>query len=111
MPETGIVDKSQVIDLTSRMNGDGGLVWEAPAGRWTIYRFGHTTMGAVCGPCTPEVRGLEYDKMSVEAFNANMDYVLGEVKKHLGDLIGSGFHSMHIDSFESPGQNWTPEDA
>lgn len=39
---TGIARKG-IIDLTTRMNAEGRLTWDAPAGNWTIVRFGHTS--------------------------------------------------------------------
>ncbi len=50
MPETGVVEKSRIIDLSSRLGAEGRLAWEAPAGQWTIYRFGHTTTGSMVQP-------------------------------------------------------------
>jgi hypothetical protein len=34
-----------VIDLTRRLQPDGRLDWSPPAGRWTVMRFGWTTIG------------------------------------------------------------------
>ena len=33
----------QVVDLTEMMEPDGQLVWNAPIGKYTIYRIGHTS--------------------------------------------------------------------
>ena len=33
---------SRVVDLTERMDGEGLLTWEVPAGQWQILRFGCT---------------------------------------------------------------------
>ena len=38
-----------------------------------------------------------------------LDYVIGEVKKHLGKLAGNGFSHLHFDSYEAGVPTWTPQ--
>ncbi|MBL0135036.1 MAG: hypothetical protein IPP79_14140 [Chitinophagaceae bacterium] len=109
LPAEGVAPKSSVIDLTSKLKPDGTLDWDAPAGDWLIYRFGHTTMGALIQPAQPQAVGLECDKMSEEAVNFHMDHIIGEIQKHLGDLIGTGFTHVHFDSYEAGNPTWTPK--
>ncbi|CAN5515247.1 hypothetical protein BH10BAC3_BH10BAC3_13820 [soil metagenome] len=109
MPATGVVAKTAVIDLTNRMQPDGKLDWDAPAGNWTIYRFGHTTSGTYIQPAQWDATGLECDKMSEEAVSFHIDHVIGEIQKHLGDLIGTGFTHVHFDSYEAGNPTWTPK--
>ncbi len=45
--------------------------------------------------------------MSVEAVTLHLNYVIGEIKSHLGDLIGSGFYFVHVDSYEAGEPTWT----
>jgi hypothetical protein len=108
LPSEGSVSKESVIDLTGKMDMQGQLTWKAPSGKWTIYRFGHTTMGNMIQPAQWKAAGLECDKMSQEAVSLHMDHVVGEVKKHLGDLIGSGFTHLLFDSYEAGNPTWTP---
>ena len=109
IPSKGPVAKNQVIDLSDKMSIDGELDWEVPAGEWTIYRFGHTTRGTLIQPAQSEALGLECDKMSEKAVSFHMDHVIGEIQKHVGDLIGKGFNSVHFDSYEAGTPNWTPK--
>ncbi|WP_295715141.1 glycosyl hydrolase [Mucilaginibacter sp.] len=109
LPVSGIVPADKVIDLTSKMQPDGQLNWEVPAGKWIIYRFGHTTTGTLIQPAQWKATGLECDKMSREAVTFHIDHVVGEIKKHLGDLIGTGFKSVHFDSYEAGYPTWTPK--
>lgn len=60
-----VIDPAKIVDLTDRFTPDGKLEWDAPPGRWTIMRFGHTATGAVVKHGRPESKGLECDKMSV----------------------------------------------
>jgi len=109
LPAKGIVPRSSVIDLTAKLQPDGKLDWDAPAGDWIIYRFGHTTMGALIQPAQPQAVGLECDKMSETAVNFHIDHVINEIKKHLGDLVGTGFTHVHFDSYEAGVATWTPK--
>ena len=111
LPVKGIVPLNQVINITDKMQPDGTLNWDAPAGEWTIYRFGHTTTGTLIQPAPWKATGLECDKMSQEAIGFHMDHVVGEIKKHVGDLIGTGFTHVHFDSFEAGNATWTPKMA
>ena len=109
LPANGRVEKGQVINLTDKMQPDGHLDWEAPAGEWTIYRFGHTTRGTLIQPAQWQATGFECDKMSEKAVNFHMDHIIGEIQKHLGNLIGTGFTHVHFDSYEAGTPTWTPK--
>ena len=109
LPANGIIPLNKVIDLTSKMKPDGSINWNVPNGKWVIYRFGHTTSGTLMQPAQWKATGLECDKMSLEAVTFHMDHVIGEIQKHLGDLIGDGFTSVHFDSYEAGYPTWTPK--
>jgi hypothetical protein len=109
MPVKGIVSKDSIIDLTDKMDINGKLKWDAPTGNWIIYRFGHTTTGALVQPAQPQVTGLECDKMSVEAVSYQMDHMIGEIKRHVGDMVGTTVQDIFFDSYEIDDVNWTPK--
>ena len=109
LPSKRIVARNQVIDLTSKMQPNGQLNWEVPPGEWIIYRFGHTTMGALIQPAHPKAVGLECDKMSQQAVEFHINHIITEIQKHLGDLIGTGFTHVHFDSYEAGEPTWTPK--
>jgi len=108
VPAEGVVPEDKVIDLTSKMGPQGELNWDVPAGTWVIYRFGSTTNGSLLQPAQWEAIGLECDKMNPEAVAYHLDHVLGEIKSHLGDLVGKGITHLHFDSYEAGPANWTP---
>lgn len=108
-PSSGVVSKENIVDLTSAMDTNGRLLWDAPAGDWTIYRFGHTTMGKLIQPAQWQATGLECDKMSQEAIDFHMDHVIAEINTYLGDFIGNGFTHVHFDSYEAGNPTWTPK--
>ena len=109
LPAEGVASKEQIQDLTPRLHADGSLEWDAPPGNWILYRFGHTTMGSYTQPNQWEAFGLESDKMSVEATEFHLRHVLGEMKKHLGDLVGTGLRHILFDSYEAGTPSWTPK--
>ena len=102
LPTTGTVAPADVINLT------GKTTWDAPAGQWTIYRFGHTTQGSLTQPSQWKATGLECDKMNPGAVRFHMDHVISEIKEHLGDLVGKSFTHVHFDSYEAGIPGWTP---
>lgn len=109
VPANGFLTKESIINITDKMQANGQLEWDAPAGNWTLYRFGHTTMGALIQPAQWKATGLECDKMSQQAVDFHIDHVIDEIQKHLGDLIGTGFTHVHFDSYEAGIPTWTPK--
>lgn len=108
VPSEGVIAKDAVIDLTEKMAADGRLKWTAPPnGKWTIYRFGHTTMGALTQPNQWEVMGLECDKMNQKAVEFHLSHVIGKLKEHLGPLVGTGLRHVLLDSYEAGKPSWT----
>jgi len=97
------------IDLTDKLDADGRLHWDAPAGAWTIVRLGHTSTGKMNHPATPGGVGLECDKLSKEAVEKHFDGMLGKLIADVGPLAGKALAATHIDSWEVGTQNWTPE--
>jgi hypothetical protein len=110
LPANGTPRMDQVVDLSDRMNAEGELNWKAPQGEWTIYRFGHTTTGAMIQPAQWDAMGLECDKMSAEAVTFHCRHVLDTIKQHVGDLIGNpGLSTLYFDSYEAGVPTWTPK--
>jgi hypothetical protein len=109
LPAHDTVMKSRIIDLTGHMTPDGKLDWDVPDGDWIIYRFGHTTMGALGQPAQWQAAGLECDKMSREAVAFHMDHVIREIKSHLGAFVGTTVDHVYFDSYEENDATWTPK--
>jgi len=109
VPATAYITLNSVKNITANMLENGQIEWDAPAGDWTIYRFGHTTTGALIFPAQFKATGFECDKMSQEAVDFHIDHIISEIKKHLGDLIGTGFTHVHFDSYEAGMPTWTPK--
>jgi hypothetical protein len=108
VPATGTATSRSVVNVTEKMRSDGTLSWDAPSGEWTVYRFGHTTTGSQIFPAQWQATGFECDKMNPEAVAFHIDHVIDGIKRHLGDLIGTGFTYVHFDSYEAGMPTWTP---
>ena len=110
LPANALIPVASVIDLTSRLNADGRLVWEAPEGNWTVLRFGRTSNGANTRPAPAPGLGLECDKLDPAALDAHFEAFIGALLREIGPRLESpeaGWNMLHIDSWEMGAQNWT----
>ena len=103
----GAIDESKVLDISDKMDANGMLNWNAPAGNWKIIRFGYTTTGAVNAPATKEVEGLECDKMDSSVVEFHFSQFPQKLIDKAGDMTGNTFKFLLIDSWECAFQNWT----
>lgn len=106
----GVVSKSSILDLTGKLQSDGSLDWDAPAGKWTVMRFGVRNNGAITRPAPFPGLGFEEDKMDTTALNAHLDNYTGKIFKKIGKSAKAsegGLKFLHMDSWEMGAQNWT----
>ena len=109
-PENGYaISKSEIIDLTSKMNEDGTLNWDAPPGKWTIMCFGYSLTGAKNRPAVPSGLGYEVDKLSRKHVESYLQQYTAPLMKTLGNLYGTRLQYILLDSWEAGIQNWTDE--
>ncbi len=100
---------NEIIDLTSKLQADGSLNWNAPAGKWAILRFGYSLTGKKNHPASPEATGLEVDKLDREAVTRYLENYLDQYKDATGGLMGAeGLTHMILDSYEAGHMTWTP---
>jgi hypothetical protein len=99
--------RKNIVDVTSAMAADGSFAWDAPAGTWTILRFGHTWTGQKTLPATPEGLGPECDKLDPRGIQAHFNHVMKRMVELAGPATGNTFHTFFVDSWEAGGQNWT----
>jgi len=106
-----IIDPARIIDLTARMDADGMLEWDVPAGRWAILRSGYSLTGAKVHWPTPGGEGLEADPLDGAAMEAQFANVVAPLAEDAGALLGKVFSSTMIDSWEMGkiNPNWTAE--
>jgi hypothetical protein len=102
------VRRAQVEDVSSKMKADGQFTWEAPDGKWTVLRIGHTSTGKMNHPAPQESMGLECDKLSKKAIEVHFAGLLGKLLEDQAAIGGKALTMTHIDSWEVGSQNWTP---
>ena len=108
-PVDAEVARRNVIDLTSKMDADGTLHWDAPEGHWTVLRMGYSLTGAKNRPSVPAGSGYEVDKLSSKYVREYFSGYMDPLREHLGDMIGPTVHYMTMDSWEAGMQNWTDD--
>ncbi len=105
---SGSLDPGDVLDLTDRLQPGGRLTWAAPAGRWTIQRFGYSLTGRRNVPATPAATGLEADKLNPDHVRAHLEGFFGPLLDAVGPNVGHrGLQHAIVDSWEAGQQNWT----
>ncbi len=104
-----IIDPARIVDITQHLGTDGRLTWDAPPGRWTILRLGHTPTGAKTKHGRPETMGLECDKLSATAVRVQWENYVGVLLSEIRKVPGAKLAGVGIDSNEHGSQNWTPD--
>jgi hypothetical protein len=102
------VDPAGITDLTGKMDPQGQLVWNAPAGNWTVLRMGHVNTGRKNGPAPPEATGWECDKLSPVGAEMHFAGYIGRLSGQSGPVGGGLLTGMLMDSWECETQTWTP---
>ena len=92
------IDPAKVVDLTGRTD------WTAPAGRWTVLRFGHVNAKYVNAPAPKEATGWECDKLDPAGIETHF---AGYVGKLADGVLANRLHGMVVDSWECWCQTWT----
>jgi len=108
IPASDMISRSDVIDVTDRMDENGKLKWDAPAGKWTILRMGAASTGACTRPGSEKTRGLEADKLSREAVKFHFDTFGKPLLEMDGVKPGENLIFFAVDSWEADAQNWSP---
>jgi alpha-L-rhamnosidase len=110
-PPSAEIARADVIDIAKKMDKDGTLHWDVPAGKWTILRMGYSLTGAKNRPSVPAGSGYEVDKLSAKYVQQYFHGYTDPIQQHLGPLMGSTLEYMTMDSWEAGMQNWTDEMA
>ena len=106
-----VIELTQIIDLTSRVQPDGRLQWEVPDGEWTILRMGRRSTGANTRPAPAAGLGFESNKFDKKALESHFEAYFDPLLKSIGPRPldrKTGFTGLDADSWEMGAQNWTP---
>ena len=104
---TYIINKEDVMNLSSKMDEDGILNWDAPNGEWSILRIGYTCTNSHVSTSSGDWQGSVLDYMSKEAFDFYWNDVVEPIFHAAGDHVGTTLKYMETDSWECGGMNWT----
>ena len=100
---------NQVVNLSGKLDENGKLNWNVPAGDWLVERIGCASTGSSTRPPVAGGNGLECDKFNATAMDVHFTNMLGRLIASAGPLAGKSLVATHIDSWEVGWQNWTPE--
>jgi hypothetical protein len=107
-PGTGsecAVKKEEIVDLTGKFK-DGILEWDAPAGDWTIVRYGYTCTGAKTSTNSDGWEGLSVDHLNPKAFELFAETVILPLIK-TAQSVGKSVKYLQTDSWEMGQVSWT----
>ena len=102
-----VLRRSEILNLTDKLDANGVLTCDLPPGDWTILYFGMVTTGQRNRPAPPEGTGLECDKMSKEHIRSHFHSMFDALFAKMTPEERKGFKGVTIDSYEVGSQNWT----
>lgn len=105
----------EIIDLTDKLQADGRLEWDVPAGRWTILRTGYTVTregqfkhAYPNGDIFEGGNGYQIDFLSSAAFDDHFKH-LGEPILQAAREVGGHLAYLWSDSWECGKLTWTQD--
>lgn len=98
-----------IVVLTEKMDADGRLRWQAPPGKWTVLRIGHTVdeRAYTLGREPPDLGGLEVNYLDREAMDLHFRELAAKLIAAAGPAAGRTLHYLHTDSWEIAPTRWT----
>ena len=97
-----------MVDLSRTVKDDGTLEWDAPAGNWVIYRFGHVPNMVRMKQDSPGYGGLQIDHFSRAAMERFLKEMADPMLEAAGPHVGKTLDRLHEDSMELGQYDWTP---
>ena len=101
------ISTDRVIDISTFMDKEGNLEWDAPAGDWKVMRFGMTLTGTKNSPAAPQGKGYEVDKASSELIRYHFNQYVAELLRRIPTEAKSALKYVIADSYEMGSQNWS----
>jgi predicted alpha/beta superfamily hydrolase len=94
------------VDISGRLDGEGRLDWDAPAGETRIMRFVASNTGQTLECPSPNSDGLIIDHLSREAATVDMTYILDRLLSERKGL--DALKTFMLDSYEvAEAVDWT----
>ena len=105
-----IADMGRIVDLTDKVEADGRVRWDVPAGDWTILRFVCANHGQRLIVPSPNSGGPMIDFFEPLATEFHLRHIVTAILNELGrsSFEGTSFRTMEFDSMELDGFTpWT----
>ena len=104
-PSKTLAAVNQVVDLTKRIDADGKLRWDVPAGDWAILHFVCANHGQQLIVPSPNSGGPMIDFFDPRATEFHLQHMVTTILKELGrkSFEGTSFKTMEFDSMELDG--------
>ncbi|HWJ25280.1 MAG TPA: glycosyl hydrolase [Flavisolibacter sp.] len=107
VPSSACLPLKKILNITKYYNADGKLTWNAPPGKWIIFRVGHTSTGHT-NYIGGKGIGLECDKFDPAVVKLQFDNWFGAAFREAGpELAKKVLKIFHVDSWECGSQNWS----
>lgn len=102
-----VISLKDIVDLSKQTDSKGCLHWDAPQGKWTIIRLGHTSTGRKNCAAPDTGVGLECDKFNKKAIQLHFNEMMGLLYPLIKPYVSQIQIGLEIDSWEVGMQNWT----
>jgi hypothetical protein len=104
-PSKTIANPNQVVDLTKRVDADGKLRWDVPAGDWDMLRVVCANHGQQLIVPSPNSGGPMIDFFDPRATEFHLHHIVTTILKELGrkSFAGTSFKTLEFDSMELDG--------
>ncbi|MFA5292746.1 MAG: glycosyl hydrolase [Phycisphaerae bacterium] len=97
------------IELKDKIQPDGSVEFEIPAGEHILYTGTYREGFIVVNISAPGGEGPVIDHLSKPALDKYLANFEKALEPYLGKEIGENLRSLHCDSFEFTGANWTAD--
>ena len=106
LPDNVIRDTTAVINLSGKINNDGLLTWDVPAGSWVIARYITSNTGQKLMVPSPNSNGMIIDHLDSNAARSHFRHIIDQLLKTRPSLDAMRY--MEVDSVEVDDQmDWT----
>ena len=111
LPADAVVAADRVVDLTAKLDADGRLAWDVPAGKWTDHAlWPHEQRAPAPGQRRCPAWGWNATSSTRRRWTRISRRSSARCCARLGrrkNAAGAGWTMLHIDSWEMGAQNWT----
>lgn len=96
---THVAAVGEALDLSGKIDAQRRLVWDVPAGHWTLLRFGMSTI---------EGHEFDVDVLDPLAVAGHFERMGGAILDDVGPLAGKALTHFYSVSWEGAAPTWTP---